>query len=251
VKEFLKSIAPLRAFVRGARGRCLDLRAHYRRWNYEPARQLRRALGNRENLFVVQIGSNDGTTGNPVHQLLSRHPSWRALFVEPVPFLFERLRRNYPDPVRFRFENVAVADAAGTRPFYYVDPAASQSMPDLPRWFQMLGSFERDHVARHLGAALDRFVITVQVQTFPLGAVLKRNHIDRIDVLLIDTEGYDWEILRQLDLQCYQPSVILFEHKHLSPETRADARSFLEQAYNIVDLGEDYLCRRDVTASIV
>ncbi|MBK7697246.1 MAG: FkbM family methyltransferase [Saprospiraceae bacterium] len=41
-----------------------------------------------------------------------------------------------------------------------------------------------------------------------------------IDLLHIDTEGYDWEILKQLRLAKYFPRPIIFEHKHLSPSKR-------------------------------
>lgn len=44
-------------------------------------------LDNREDLFVVQIGSNDGMTADPLYCILHEHPSWKALLVEPVPYL--------------------------------------------------------------------------------------------------------------------------------------------------------------------
>src|SRR2546422_396902 len=77
---------------------------------------------------------NDGKTGDPIHSLLADHPSWHALLVEPVPLLFERLKRNYTDASRFRFENVAITERAGTSRFYYVDERAKENFPDLPTY---------------------------------------------------------------------------------------------------------------------
>ena len=36
---------------------------------------------------VVQIGSNDGKTGDPLHKLLLKNKKWKGLFVEPIPYV--------------------------------------------------------------------------------------------------------------------------------------------------------------------
>ena len=61
---------------------------------------------------IVQIGSNDGKTGDPLYPLLNSHPEWKALFVEPVPYLFKRLKNSYPDTTRFTFENAAISNTS-------------------------------------------------------------------------------------------------------------------------------------------
>jgi FkbM family methyltransferase len=216
----------------------------YRQWKDNPERRIGKALGGKLGLLVVQIGSNDGSTGDPIHTLLSNNPSWRALLIEPIPFLFQRLRRNYPQDVRFCFENIAIAEAEGCSPFYYIDPAAKEFMPDLPYWYDQLGSFDRGHIARHFGDKLDKFIVKIDIPTSRLSTVLQRNNISQIDLLHIDTEGYDWNILRQLDLKLYAPKVILFEHKHLSTDEIQQARAFLIPAYKMIDLGCDFFCQR-------
>jgi FkbM family methyltransferase len=209
----------------------------------DAGRQLQRILRDQKDLYIVQIGSNDGITGDPIHALLQSHPSWKALLVEPVPFLFERLCKNYSDIPNIRFANVAIAEEAGITTFYFVDPVAKDYVPGLPCWFEQLGSFDRGHITRHLGDALERFIVSTQISTFPLSAVLKRNNVNKIDLLHIDTEGHDWIVLRQLDLSSFCPHVILFEHKHLSEDDKKKALAFLKRDYRITNLGVDYLCR--------
>jgi hypothetical protein len=87
-------------------------------WKIDPARKLRRILHGRKNLYVVQIGSNDGITGDPVHSLLRSNPSWRALLVEPVPFLFDRLCKKYSDSPNIQFANIAIVEKIGSATFY-------------------------------------------------------------------------------------------------------------------------------------
>ena len=40
--------------------------------------------------------------------------------------------------------------------------------------------------------------------------------INHIDLLQIDAEGYDYEIIKMIKFQKIRPSIIRYEHKHLS-----------------------------------
>jgi FkbM family methyltransferase len=236
MKTFLKSLPLIGPALR---------RVHHR-WKGDPlwsALLLWSTLQGRKNLYVVQIGSNDGITDDPIHSLLESNPSWKALLVEPVPFLFERLRKNYSNNPNIRFANVAISEQAGMATFYYVDPVAKDHIPQLPLWFDQLGSFDRRHIACHLGA-LERFTVSTEIPTLPLSTLLDRNNVSKIDLLHIDTEGHDWKILRQLDLTRFHPDVILFEHKHLSEDDKTKALAFLERDYRIIKLEFDFLCQR-------
>jgi FkbM family methyltransferase len=214
-----------------------------RRENIDLTRIIQEKLGRRGEVFIVQIGSNDGVTGDPVFPLLRDNPSWGALLVEPVPFLFEQLKRNYAGNKTVQFENVAVSGEAGKKSFHYVDPAARQHIPDLPFWFDQLGSFDRGHIIRHIGSALERLIVTTEVPALPLEDLFERHHVSRIDVLHIDAEGHDWIILQQLDQKRFRPEFILFEHKHLSKRDKRAAVDFLADDYRITQVNShDYLC---------
>jgi FkbM family methyltransferase len=215
-------------------------------WHQNPSRRLRNRLRGQQALTVVQIGSNDGKTDDPIHQLLSENATWNALLVEPIPFLFQRLMRNYAGRENTQFANVAIGESEGEMTFYYLEEALKIQMPDLPPWFDQLGSFDSEHIVKHLGEEIRPFVKTLNIPATPLSQLLQKHSITQIDLLHIDTEGYDWSILKQLDLKTYRPKVILFEYKHLSTSDRAAAVESLESLYQVQDLsiGGDYLCVR-------
>jgi FkbM family methyltransferase len=189
---------------------------------------------------VVQIGSNDGNTGDPLFRILQRQQSWRGLFVEPVPYLFERLKKNYADAGRFSFENACINDGEQAT-FYWVDPRAKQFLPSLPEWYDQLGSFNRAHITNLL-PEVDPFIMESAVEGLSLRSLLERHGIAKIDVLHIDAEGYDWQILRQLDLKAFRPGIILYEAKHLAPGEGRRAARFLRPRYNL------YTTQGDVVA---
>lgn len=194
---------------------------------------------------IVQIGSNDGRTGDPIYRLLHKNVEWRGLFVEPVPYLFKRLLENYSDRQRFQFANVAINDG---KPgiFYFVDQLAREHFPNLPAWFDQLGSFDRSHITRHLEGQLDLFIVEQPVEGTTLDNLLSDQNIERIDILHVDTEGHDWNILSQLDLERFSPEVILYENKHLSADDGRSAIEFLSERYDIFEQGADRMAiRRD------
>lgn len=198
---------------------------------------------------LVQIGSNDGKTGDPLYPLLQKHIQWKALFVEPVPYLFNRLRGNYPDSNRFQVENVAIGNEA-SMVFYWVDPVAKDHLPDLPYWYDQLGSFDRNHIVKHLDGVLEPYILSEEIKCIKLNELLLNSGYKSIDILHIDTEGYDWQILSQLDLSKYKPKFVLYEYHHLSPTDLAASKKFLEKEYDVYQAGIDYLAvRKDVVPS--
>ncbi len=194
-----------------------------------------------EAAFFVQIGSNDGKTGDPIYPLLQKHQNWKALFVEPVPYSFEKLKNNYPDDTRFQFENVAINEGQRMT-FYWVDAAAAKlALPDLPYWYDQLGSFDSQHILKHFDGALEPYIRSTDLEGLNLPTLFDRNKVGKIAVLHIDTEGYDWKILAQLDLLRHDPQFILYEKNHLSEEDLQASIRFLKDRYVLFGLGIDML----------
>ncbi|MEM6963163.1 MAG: FkbM family methyltransferase [Bacteroidota bacterium] len=190
--------------------------------------------------FVCQIGSNDGKTGDPLYDLLQKNKEWKALFVEPVPYLFDKLKINYGTNHRFTFENVAINNGDKLT-FYWVDPQAKKAIENLPPWYDQLGSFDKQHILNHLDGKLAPFILSEELECITLPHLLERNQIARVDILHIDTEGYDWNILSQFDFKKYATQFILFEKRHLSTEEVRLANDYLKSQFQLFDLGMDML----------
>lgn len=220
----------------------------YRVFFREPTIQERilSVLNRKPSIFFLQIGSNDGLQGDPLHELIVRDHKWKGIFIEPVGFIFRRLLKNYNHDSRFIYENVAIDNQAGTRTFYYLSPQAKQDLGDeLPYWHDQLGSFTREHISRALGSKLEPYIVEEEIKCVPLQEVLDRNKVADIDLIHIDTEGHDYKILLQVDFSRYHPSVILFEHQLLSPEELKQGRAKLIGAgYELYEYGADTLALR-------
>jgi len=100
------------------------------------------------------------------------------------------------------------------RLLYYVSDEITKTSEHVPFWYDQLGPFDKTHILSH-GKEFEPFIACEAVHCEPLRDILARNRIRKIDLLHIDTEGYDYEVLKQVDLES-PPRVILYEHKHLS-----------------------------------
>src|SRR3989338_7495713 len=62
----------------------------------------------------------------------------------------------------------------------------------------------------------------------------------RMDLLQIDCEGYDYEILKQVDFEYFTPTLVNYESRHLSEQDAKAARELLEhKGYMVFTHGSD------------
>jgi len=172
-------------------------------------------------MFFVQVGAMDGISFDPLHEHIIRH-NWRGLLVEPLSDLFAELKQTYDGMDRLLFENVAVADDRGQRDMYRICKEAIH-LGKVPYWAKgvstfteprnMLGpnSFHKEELE-----LMRPYIITETVRCETLAALFSKHQIRSIDIFVTDVEGYDYEVLRQLDFTTYRPSLIRIEWANLS-----------------------------------
>lgn len=189
----------------------------------------------------VKVGANDGVTGDPLSDILLADQRWKGLLIEPVPSCFKRLALTFGDSRRFSLEQVAIGAGSGTAAFFYVDERAKNEIPDLPTWYDQLGSFDRNHILKHLNGALEPFIVERPIPMRTLAEVLEKNGMGEVHLLHIDTEGYDFEVLKTVDLTFKPPMAILIEYKHLAPDNKSKMlRTLRAHNYLVDDRGGDY-----------
>lgn len=229
--------------TRATRGRLRRIaRQVFRRFFPQPtAADWLKRCGLPDNAYFVQVGSNDGVTGDPLRDLaLDR--GWRGLLIEPVPFIFKRLQANCGGNPKFSLANVAIDQTAGVRPFFYLDETTAITKR-LPIWYDQIGSFDKSHIIKHFGPEIEPHICVAEVQCRPLMEVIADHDVDRCDLLHIDTEGYDYKILSQFDFEKLRPKVILYEHVHLPEHEKQAAIDLVSRhGYRAKLIGRDCLC---------
>ncbi|MFN2464904.1 MAG: FkbM family methyltransferase [Candidatus Dormibacteria bacterium] len=195
----------------------------------------------------VEVGANDGLQHDHLRQAILE-TGWSGVMVEPLPYVFERLRANYTGVERVRLENAAIARDDGVLPFHHLAEASPADRARLPSWYDGIGSFSRRQVvghAREIPDVEDRVVVT-EVPALTWASLLRKHQLSRVDLLLVDVEGYDAEVVRQvLDAGTPAPILLAYEHFHLVPEERAATRGdVLAAGFSVLEEGFDTWCLR-------
>lgn len=193
-------------------------------------------------LTFVQIGSNDGVVHDPIHQVV-RACSWSGVLVEPLPPMYERLVANYDGVPNLAFENAAIGTVDGTSTLYSVDPR-----PGDPYWIDQIATFDRatleGHADRIVGVA--ERIVELPVASLTLPSLIARHGLTSVDLLHVDVEGYDYEVLKQIDFSSsWAPRFIIYEREHFDRETDDAARRLLRGAgYRCIDIWPDQFAYR-------
>ncbi len=214
-------------------------------------------LKKKQNITVLQVGAHTGNTpDDPLHSLIQHAKNkkipiqgqLRALLIEPVPYLFEELRKNYSGFPNVQCLQIAVGSKRGTENFYYLDPSKDLSKAGMPDWLDQLGCLGENRANemwnKYTQMPLvsdflreNRKAITVNVRT--INEIIEETGITPIDLLQIDAEGADGDILRSLDLETHAPHIINYEHKHLGEEQNLVEAKLKNFGYVIYHLGQN------------
>jgi FkbM family methyltransferase len=188
------------------------------------------------NVFCLQVGANDGRTNDPVHKYF-RDYGWKGLLVEPQTDVFNNeLTKTYANNSNVILENVALGKEEGQLSFYRV--AISKA-----RWATGLSGFCKKSLEGHIENGyiqrkakdegvvvpddLSKLIEEVKVPSVTTDTLLRKHQIESFDLLCIDTEGYDFEVIKLIDFKKYHPEVILFESKNLSDKDFIEAKTLL------------------------
>jgi len=203
----------------------------------------------------LQIGANDGFVYDPLHKFIKRD-NWRGIMLEPQPDVFReflvKLHRKRPEIVTL---NAALDLNDGKKPLYKL--AISNE-----RWATGLSSFNKDvilkkvkdgsimkHVKRQRLTLPDNpedAIVSEEVMTISPETLLEKFGPGGFDLLAIDTEGFDYEILKMLDLKRISPEIILYEEVNFDDKTASECKAYLaSHGYQCHTIRKDVLAIRN------
>jgi FkbM family methyltransferase len=182
---------------------------------------------------IIQIGSHVGNTCNdPIFNIVDNNT--KVILVEPVPYLFRQLKKNYYEKFgnnqNIFFINKAVSNFIGE--IEMTIPSEKNNFSELPFWASQIASVNPDHAKGHISNLL---VEKINVETTTLNEIVKKYNITQIDLLHTDTEGHDYTILMNYNFEI-KPKKIMFEHKHMDGLLKVGMK-YYELSTKLLSLG--------------
>ncbi len=200
------------------------------------------------NPFFVQVGGFDGVSFDPLRAMIV-DKNLSGIIVEPIPQYFEKLKSLYTHAPNITAVNCAITEQDGERTIWRFNPEAVERGL-LPPHFAGISSFLMEDLLKETGvlgrsspnaettAALRTLLQAVSVQCRTMDSLLREHGVERVDILQIDTEGYDYNVLKLFDFARFKPGVVHYEHQHLNAADRAAAEALLR--------GHGYQIQRNV-----
>lgn len=181
-----------------------------------------------DEFFFLQIGAFDGVENDLIRPLVQKF-ELSGIVVEPQATAFRKLEKNYQKYPQVHVVNAAISDKNEIRNFYTTSDAAIQT-----------ASFNRAHLIKHNVA--EEEIVRHEIQCFRIDKLLQKYQKDHFDLIQIDAEGYDYEIIKSIDFAKSKPSIIRFEHTHLSESDLSECIHLLaSQGYQFLPEQQDLI----------
>lgn len=145
---------------------------------------------------IVDVGANDGFYGSNSYPFVAR--GWRALLIEPHPEAFARLQRRHKKRRLATCLQIGCGDQDGELPLW--------TGPDGDT---TLSSFTPGPIGHPTDAAARAIPIPVRRLD---GVLAEQGFPETFAVLSVDAEGWDFAVLRGLDLARWRPRMIVTEN---------------------------------------
>lgn len=212
---------------------------------------LKKFSNSNKNIFFIQVGANDGHVNDPIYRFVKSY-NWSGVVVEPQKFPFEILKnKTYKNEKNIFFENCAIDVKPNKRKLYRLSFSNK-------RWATGLSSFVRENLVKAIESGyvkkcasfyndklplnLDEYITYDMVTCKTFNDIIKKYDIINLDILIIDVEGFDFEILKMFPIKYLSPSLICFEHSHLSKSDKKNAKDLIKSHdYNFRIFGDDIL----------
>lgn len=177
-----------------------------------------------DDFYFLQIGAHNGVTSDPFHRFVIEG-WWNVVLVEPQPQACQILQEIYRDRSDIKVVPAAIGSEDGVLRLFKVRDDAQ----DVPYWATQLASVRRDVIASHVDRIpqIESLIVEAEVPCRSLASVFAESRFPRLDLLAVDVEGYDFEVVKQIDQLPQLPTMVYFEHLHLTPEVYQQSLRFL------------------------
>lgn len=187
---------------------------------------------------LVQIGANDGISHDHLHNIIKKF-QLKSLLLEPVKKYFLDLQNNYLNFDNVKIENSALSVNNEIIFLYMVNPEYSGKYGSISSG---ISSFYKKHLIQH--GIKKKHIVQEKVNQISFDVLLQKYNFKSFDLLLIDTEGYDCQIVNDffLKIKKIRP-IIIFEWSHIkNSELENTLYIIIKNNYFFFPIGDDVFC---------
>lgn len=172
---------------------------------------LKRNFNEKQRFSFIQIGANDGISFDFLYDFVIKRNS-SGIVVEPIKEYFEELVLNYKEFPSILKVNMAIHPTEKEVKIFKIAPKSKQKYPD---WVKGIASLDRDH-HKKTNILLEDIVVEYAKAETLMNVINTDYKNTTLDYLQIDTEGFDYEVLKMFDFTKFKPKIIKYESINLN-----------------------------------
>ena len=186
---------------------------------------------------LIQIGANDGSRFDILNKFIKRNKT-NSILIEPIKKNFLELKKNYKKIRCVKLENCAISVNNEISFLFKVD---EKFLKFYDNHIPGITSFNKDHLIKH--GVKKKHISKEEVKSKSIKNIIKKNKLKRLDLLFIDTEGYDGKIVLDfLKIGLFYP-IIIFEYIHIDNKTfEKVVKKLKSKKYKFFPVNENIVC---------
>ena len=159
--------------------------------------------------LLIQIGANDGKRFDELNIFIKKYKI-KSILVEPIEEQFNQLKLNYQNVDLVHFENSAISVNNEISYLYTVD---NNYLKNYDSHIPAISYFKKEHLIKH--GVKKNHIIKKKINTISIKELVKKYNAENIDLLYVDTEGYDGKIVYDFITNFSKKPIIIFEFVHI------------------------------------
>jgi hypothetical protein len=172
-------------------------------------------------MVAVQVGANRGN--DDFTEIIKNKNVEKLILVEPLDVHNQKLNECYSNIENKFIENIIITDSDDFKTskiyFHKLDGLEYGNNYEL-------ASLNKQHSLNIRSYYDENDLIEKELESSTLNNLFEKYNLSKIDLLFVDTEGYDEKILKSIDFDRYDIKEIYYENLHCDINS---LRSFLEE----------------------
>ena len=186
---------------------------------------------------LIQIGANDGKRFDELNYFIEKYKI-KSVLVEPVDIYFNELKNNYSNLEYVKIENSAISV---DNEIAYLFAVNDEYIKKYDEHVKGLSSFDIKHLIKH--GVKKKHIEKRKITSQSLLSLIDKYNIKELDLLYVDTEGYDGKIVYEFVVKTKLKPIIIFEYIHIENKFFSKLINLLnEKKFKFFSINENLIC---------
>jgi FkbM family methyltransferase len=187
------------------------------------------------------MGAADGLLHDPYREFIIQK-NMRGMLVEPLPFQYAKLQRNYSHKRGVTFVQCAVSYPPQKMELFILREAFLATLPNR-EMLALQASTSRTRFIESLKQCgvpdAEEHVVSIQVPGCTVEQLMAQNNLAWCDCLFLDLEGYEPNVLLNMDYVRIKPKLIAYENIHLGERSEQIRNHLMGMHFKLFDFPQD------------